>query len=81
MLKIIHEEGTKNGCLQIVCSNTKYGTRHYWRTLAKNGEELARSSENYERLQGCLRNLRAEKELMADITPVKSLAAFLGIKL
>ena len=80
-MKVIFEAKCNRGKLQIVQSRSKYGTKHFWRTLNSKGEQLSRSSENYERLQGCLRNLKAEQDLMSDIADAATVAEILNIKL
>ena len=80
-MKVIHEEITRRGWLQIVESRSRYGNRWFWRTMNKKGEQLSRSSENYERLQGCLRNLVAEKEIMGQLVPIEMIAEHMKIKL
>lgn len=46
----------------------------YWILYANNYEELARSSESYERRQGCLHSIKRVKEL-APTAPVWDMTA------
>lgn len=80
-MSIIAKYKTEAGELQVLETKTRYGTRYYWRTTSRNGEEIGRNSENYERLQGCLRSLRAEIKIIGNLPSIEEIACDMGIKL
>lgn len=61
--EIIFERKNYKGTQQIVKShNTKGEEQYFWRRIAKNGNELSRSSETYDSLAGCLKGFAADSK-------------------
>lgn len=59
--EILFERNNYKGKQQIVKSYTTKGVEQFfWRRLAKNGNELSRSSETYDTLRGCLKGFAAD---------------------
>jgi hypothetical protein len=81
-MKIIYEEKAERGKLQIIETKTRFaGIQYYWRTVAKNGRIIAKSSESFKKLQGCLKDLRCEKLLMSQTSCADNIAYELNVKI
>ena len=53
----------------------------WWRTIRGNGREISRSSETFDRLQGCLRDLRANENIFVETEAAVTIAERLKVKI